>query len=476
MTFGVAGQELLRSTYHFGQLLGNGAKIFAALAEADTDGLLRRDAFGLQNHDSGILRWAVVHNERSHGKGLIHFMSTRLPELQVLDRLSMESCLEYPLARAMEEYQSAATRLAMLCGCSRCSQSKHANNYVHTKKFCLPLIAESLLILLRNLALVRPDIDLLPSWVGLENIYLECYWPYHEDGYWSSHRPYPPNRLEELVRLATMTEVMKTAEQVYTGRRRGLLKFGPAYTAGGLTFYLDILRNFSDRPGDAALVHMIPGAIMLQNGRTYNNCTDLGFSKISVPDAHNYQPLHRLPPEPPCVGSAPDLQVKIIAKENLNGLELGFSFSSGSDGTLLTIGPMALIGRMSSLSYKVRCSRDACGRQLEDGRPLASTFTVDGEGLVNPKGDVEAGRLVVVRRLESNPIARCIALHQVPDEPDSDRALGNEWSAYANVLHHDNVIFRHDECWSCCIKQALRGCQERNEDTCNHLLPVVYIL
>ena len=81
----------------------------------------------------------------------------------------MYAYLKQPLGKSQEDFNAAMTRLATLCGCHICSDIPEDSQPNET--FCVPLLAEILVITLRNLSLIHPDMSLDPYRSGLEKLY-----------------------------------------------------------------------------------------------------------------------------------------------------------------------------------------------------------------------------------------------------------------------------------------------------------------
>ena len=246
-----------------------------------------------------------------------------------------------------------------------------------------------------------------------------------------------------------------TATSIYTGNFEWVVgghDDSSAFTIHGITFYLDILREFSDIPGHAGVMHVVPGAITLESGRIYSKSRDLNLAGCITYEATNYQSLSSLPSSKDT--SNLDLDRNLVVKEHVRELSIGFHFTRAGK-CIYAIGVTELIGCLAKLSYTVYCPRPVCKRLRE---PLTSVFTADGEGLVNAEADATAKRFVVIRQLHGNATARCVAALQVSrfiasrtvevTEPNPSPLPGD--------LHPRSVILRTDECWSCCIREALR--------------------
>lgn len=474
-TFGTVGQELLNARFHLSQILGNGARILRALANSESNNLGISSSM-FRNYFNRVEK-VVVHNENSHGRGLIHSAIVQFPELASLDRHLMEECLENPLAKACEEYESAVTRLAMLCDCTKCRGDKRSADSKRYQRFCIPSLAHLLLITARNLALVHPEKSLRPHRVGLEYLYdfvelLSGSLSKVPDNSSLDHENQRPNSIA-LLNSIGMGRVIQTAELIFTGRlntrpdsHSKVIEVPAAYSANGMTIYLDLLREFSDSPGAAAMVHVVPGSLGLESGRTYSIARDSHCSREVKYQVTNYQTQSSLPLSMDT--SSAELAVNLVVQESIAGLFVEFFFTLANK-PLCSLGPTELLHNLAHMSYSVECSRYQC-RELNT--PLDSVYTVDGEGKVDPKADVEAGRLIVIRRLQDNPIARSVALNQVATFPeDNCDSEGKPWQSFKNEVRRENIILRSDECWSCCIKAALR-----HSNKTRGVLPVVYIL
>ena len=471
-TLGAAGQELLKASYSFSQILGNAARIFAALASSEPNNL------GIQKprtyYSTQSFKSAIVHNENSYGKGFVHFMMARFSELATLDRDTMETCLEYPLAKAHKEFEAAMSRMVVTCNCVMCNEPKGLDEPERYKTYCIPLVAETFIITVRNLALVYPNADLDPYRSGLEKL---C--RIHE----FCPGAKPKFRIDRIIEDLSMDSVYKTAELVFTGRRENLefrqetrsasSNIPPVFSAHGMTFYLGILQDLSNNPGAAATLHVVPGTMTLDSGRTYAIARDslcsgsVGYSVI------NYQALSSLP-SPTDTGSA-ELVAELAVQETLGELCIEFCFTRANK-PLCSMGVAELVDRLARVSFLVHYPRRRC---IDLKAPLTSVYTVDGEGKVDPQTDVSSGRLVVIRRLQGNLVARLVALFQnskfaemskdvwakdVSDVPSEDQL---------DLLYHENVIMKSDECWSCCIKAAFSPARANIK---KNFLPVVYIL
>ena len=407
---------------------------------------LRKFSWGYANRNGSNKKLYnyKIHNESSGGKGFVLFIVNRLPELTGLES-TMEKALVYPLARAVEEFQNSTQKLQLVCTCFKCQDGQKPSGVSRDEsKLCVPRLAETILVAMRNLTSVQLDVDLIPYRAGLEMLY-------HEWVLKTSRKVFKKESTMPVI-LDTFGTfcVCNTAEALFTGMRNQdrdideqTRPLPPAFIYRGITFYFDILARISDRPDEAGTLHVIPGNIELESGRRYSFASEREDVQVQQNEATNYQPITSLTAKVNTASS--NLEAKLLVQERIGALFLALQFSQTGGQQVCTMLPTELLGSLSGATSKVFCPGSACGLIK---LPIASVFTVDGEGVVDPKADAELGRLVVVRRLDGNAIARCVALRAVRP-----------------IDFKGATILRSNECISCCMKSAFRlG------------LPVVYIL
>ena len=238
-----------------------------------------------------------------------------------------------------------------------------------------------------------------------------------------------------------------------------------------MTLYLDVLRELSEQSKTAAMPHVVPGNMVLESGRMYTTAKDSPPAGGIDYDATNHQACIPLPS--PVDTSSTDLNVKLTIEASTRELTIHFRFFRAGR-SLCSIGPANLVDRLARASFSVYCPRRRC---LNLAAPLTSVFTLEGEGRVYPEVDLDAGRLVIIRQLQGNSITRCLTTFQNGKyaEIRKDAVIGDPADVPSaeqkDVLYHENVILRSEECWSCCIEVALSHPPKKE-----HFLPVVYIL
>ncbi|MCJ1249457.1 hypothetical protein MMC30_006681 [Trapelia coarctata] len=434
-TFGAAGRKLIASNYHFGLFLGCSARIFAAVANSEPE-VARYESEVIRNGED--MYNYKTHNEWSEGKGFTHFIVSRLPELANLESTMLET-LEFPLARAFEELQCCTDKFELVCSCFQC-QPDGQEPGAPKREFCIPRLAETILVVMRDLTYVHLDVEMQPYRAGLEMMY-------HVWVEKASREVFKRKFLLPIfLRNFGTASTCETAEALFTGMwnqdRDVRLKTRlppPAFSHRGVTFYLDILRRISDQPGEAATLHVVPGSIQLPSGCRYTYTSDSEYHHYEKSEATNYQPLLSLT-DTADTGSL-DLHAELRVTERIEALYLVFQFSRAGQ-EVATVPPYDLIKRLSMAANKVFCLHRSCGQLT---LPLPSVFTADGEGRVDPDTDAGSGRSVVVRRLHGNVLARCLAL--------------------CLTGPNGTTVLRSNECLSCCIKSAI-----------GFGLPVVYIV
>ena len=325
---------------------------------------------------------------------------------------TLYACLEYPTGKARQEFSLAVHRLYSLCKCRRCVQPNFSENTQLHEPLCTAVVTTLVVVTMRNLSLVHPDTELQPYRSGLEALYRDME---------VSEAIHVSDPIKTLLGRIYMCDMYETAVQIYTGRknplevRQGPRGIGtatdtpPVFHAHGMTFYLDILRELSDCPGDVEVLHAVPGCITLQSNRVYGLAKDQPPTGGLKDQVTTYTSLSSLSDLQLLDSSSPGLAAKLTLTENVGFLALEFCFSK-AETSLCGIGPAELANRLARSSYSVFCPRRLCH---SIGQNLSSVYTVEGEGKVDAELDHEANRLVVIRQMHGNKLARCISMFQV---------------------------------------------------------------
>ena len=162
-TFGSAGSRLLGCCRLLSQALGIGARQIHEVQEMTKDAEVEDDNARIQSQ-------RLYREERGYGRSFVQYMVSRLPELTTLDHSAIEDCL------MMSEAQSCFTKtihqLVVVCGCTRCSLSTVGEHLpLRLGEFCLPYLAQYILVMTYDLSFVHVEGNLQPLRVRLERLY-----------------------------------------------------------------------------------------------------------------------------------------------------------------------------------------------------------------------------------------------------------------------------------------------------------------
>jgi hypothetical protein len=441
-TFGDRFNRLMDARQDFGRLMGAAARVFEALTNSDTGGIF---------DSNDCISWFGF-QQGQYGHGLSDSASSLFPELLPLGPyIDIET--DMSVAHAVDSYNQAARELASTCNCHDCCRDSSRSR----GRYCLPVLAETIIFLIWNVSALQLDADLRPYRSGLRFIYQlhsgramtdtsfgQRYGAGgHHVAYWGD--------IVHLVRLLDLASVYHTAQFLFTNHLYPLQthKAFTAASVGGICFYFDILRNVSDRPQEAMKLHVIPGVIQTNTGRQYPFIADktgtrsrglLGFDwrgNSYYKDATQHRTDYQASVTQTLGGNisipilgidtgSSDLKVKLLIEESTGGLLVDLHLS-GSMGAC-RVGAYTMLKEIIENSGLVECSHHNCAQMDQIASPIS---IVDGEGCV--PGNVQPR--IYLRRLAGNPLARCVGL-----------LVDREWNQVP--------ILRQRECIPCCIKTA----------------------
>ncbi|KAH8669735.1 hypothetical protein BGZ60DRAFT_431165 [Tricladium varicosporioides] len=436
-TFGSSALELIKYPEDFGRLICLSSRIFDGISKSEPSEIFNRRSrqswFGFQ--------------PRQRGKRFVWFANDQFPELSI-NTDQMEESSTYTLDRSVAEYNLQLHKISVSCTCRSCTKGSTQHSYCH------PILAETIIFLVWNLAGIQIHRDLQPFRSGLQSIYELVADEEDESPDSMSRASQIPHRsgIEHLISLLGMGSVYHTAQYLFTTNLypQTITAFTAAST-GGLCFYFNILVDVSDQPEIATLLHVVPGRIETKGGRKYAHVLDItGRSSVGILglewidngyfilpaeysktyQSQNPQPLSGLENDLTVDTGSGDLEATLVIKESSQGLHADFIFrcSRGSS----RVGAYMLFREIAFSSGLVTCNRRNC---LPLSPPYDNIVVVDGEG-----GPTEEPRqnAIYIYRLSSNSLARCVGL-----------LVGKEdWEA--------PVILRGLECIPCCIVTAMQ--------------------
>ncbi|KAM5513575.1 ankyrin repeat-containing protein [Fusarium oxysporum f. sp. phaseoli] len=444
-TFGIPFEKLLGAKIEFGALVGYAARVFQGLANSEASSIF-------DVHDR--ISWFGFQTSQ-YGHGFANALVSFFPELsQLAPHIHVD--MQMSLDASVGAYEEASNALSAICGSDCCSGGVHSS--FGGRGYCLPVLAETIISLVWNLSALQLHADLKPYHSGLRFLYElhagrastdasfgERYGAGKNNGsYWGD--------ITDLVRLLDLASVYHTAQFLFTTnlyplKRRSALT---AVSVGGLCFYFDILRNVSDRPEKAMVLHVVPGVIQTTAGREYQFIADktaawseglLGFDwrdnssfEATAEFKTDYQAKVTetvggnisIPSLDMDTGSS-DLDVRLFIEESAGGLLVDLHFISLA-GTC-RVGAYTMLKEIIENSGLVHCAHRNCARLDQFSCDIS---TLDGEGC-RPEG--LQGKLHV-RRLVGNTLARCVGL-----------LVNREWT--------EPAILRGRECIPYCIRTAI---------------------
>ena len=179
-----------------------------------------------------------------------------------------------------------------------------------------------------------------------------------------------------------------------------------AFSNRGITIYLNILCQISDRPDLGPILHVVPGTLTLASGRTYSMAQDgdrthttAVYRTASKPD---YPLLESLPTE--AYTNSEQLSVRLSIRETITGLFIRLNFKR-ENKSMCWLGPVDLICRLAQASNWISCPRSGCNLlELLVPRVLVTDSTeTDKIDVSRSKGSA-----VVIRQVHGSPLARCL--------------------------------------------------------------------
>ncbi|KAL9116323.1 MAG: hypothetical protein Q9187_007154 [Circinaria calcarea] len=300
---------------------------------------------------------------------------------------------------------------------------------------------------------------------------------------------------ESLFEYLTFDGVINRAIVLYTGRHKPIrtqssLSTPAALVCGGILFYLDILREVTDYPCQAIKLHIIPGRIEVDSGRNFDTLSD--FHGPGCGESRGYQSVIAEKPtdlthQQFVINNmlvTPKIDLKLIIEETLNSLTAYYALNVQDSG-YYTFGPYLMMEHIIQSTGFVNCTRQRCPKP-ETKYPTMVRLTGDNQASIN--ATTISGHDLILRRVSSNPILRCMALllndalslqdlgmcssghrnvnnlnknaherQEVEAETNSGSDSGDT-NTEADSKDQINIlsILQGDECMPCCIQAAIR--------------------
>lgn len=434
-SFAGAGSELLRLGSLLEQILRSAARLFEAVATADPaiDIEIQTGLGSTKEGESGFVRlcrrWIGYHDD-SRGLGYLKHARAVLPELAAIYQEPRQAA-DIDVHRSVLDYEEATHRIERVCECAACNAQPGSST---TNMLCLTLVAESVIILLWALSLVKFDRHLRLSTFGVLHVYRE--WE-HELGVDRNHSR---RRIGRLLKYLTLAKLANIVEAIFTGSLS--IHVGSTvppdsaftYCSYGVCVFLKMVMQLSFQPEQEKWLQVLPGTIESESGVQYQRVGNAQDPMANYPGG-KFRSLETLPFSLNVTTN--EVKAELIAKETLSELLIAFHFTS-RQGSIWGVGPGSLALSIVESLGRVSCRQTSCCREIPH---LESVGISEGVGYPEPEVIASHDKSVVVRQITTGTLARVAAL----------------WTSH----YHDNnskknVILRIGECLPCCIRTGLR--------------------
>ena len=368
LTFGPAFRKLMECPTIIGKLIGAAARFFEAIAKAE------------KSLHNGTLRTCSTYLSSSSGQGLISSSILRFPELLPL-RIHMESAASANFQGTQSTYEFNLANVKRMCQCKICESGVEDNDVVNeininnNVSFCLVILTEAIIVLLRAISAVEAPDDLAPVRAGIESFYD------HQIDRHSHHQPgedevarygqvafvldlpaegqgigddFPE---DEYHRENAISRRLEDATRIFTGRDLpGGWCDRSATCAAGICVYLDILVDISDHPEALGRCRVIPGKIEL-SGRSYRAAEDISDFELGGEAFRRRRENINVPEQPrgPSTLITGYNSFSVAAQPSIDCLKVGLFANHPSQASVL-LGPAKLTKGMLEASGLVRCS------------------------------------------------------------------------------------------------------------------------
>lgn len=437
-TFGSYFERLMNMERAFGYALGCAARVFEAIAKAETD--IQHDASDCESYFSS-----------SYGIGLVASMILTFPELWTL-RQQMDVGAKKSTEEAIQAYDSSIMNIQSACACEICKAGGRVIGIAADGEYCLVFLVESILTLGRCLAGVSRAENLCPSLSGLQTWYRRQerlhQWNNGVNDFRGKRHvkiqfvlDFPIGKTLGGKRFDYVLQIQRLEDAAMIFGR-GQIDIGKhkessgisAVSVTGITVYLDVLSELSDDPERIGLCHVIPGHISM-HGRSFIYISDL--SDLD-PEGEEYRARYKHGDED--VLRAPTAlrdnyrEVSLAALKSINSIQVGFLIKDSGAGVTL-IPPAGFTLFFLRGFGLVRCNERIC-----TGANKALPEEVSGSIVAK----LDSGGLTEIWHFQGDLVARAIALVRIE--------YIEGWETGAMSL---KPIIRSQECISCCVKRAL---------------------
>jgi hypothetical protein len=450
-TFGRDFTDLLELPISLGGFLGGAARIYHALARAESEvGGFSRELF-------------INFVDSSYGRGFAESAAKLFAELRspvLLD--TIHSVLLQSVEEACSTIEEAMIVFETKCSCVTCTNSVLASNRTGTEaRLCLRALAATLLELISSIASIDFAPELLPTENGLFHIYER-----HER-LSSRHWGYEP--MEQLGNVLGLEKdaflvntgkrnpsvVMTNAICLFTGYELSLTEletynFRTAVAENGVCVYMECLESMTPRPELLRRIHVIPGHIG-RGTRMFDSIWDCAptqvpsLQRVVIQRAVEEQQIAVEPYLP----NSLTMTALVDEPSGPGQLSLYYRISTPQEQVLLQ--PGAVSSCVLQRSGLVLCSKSNCGSGFE-----ANTYFVQSgwrfdtrtlDELPNYNYNWTLGKGAFIWKHISLNVARLLAIALLRQSHFDFRAISH-------------IFLRQDECLPCSVRSALQMVQD----------------
>ena len=419
--FGKRFEALKEQNTAVGSLIGSAARMFEAIAYAESD------------VPRGILKRNELYMDASFGSGLLQTALHWLPELSIFFETMESASTARSYTDAKSIYEAHMFTVAPSCECIHCGpQDRKKSSHV-----CLVAMIETIIVLSRILAKVDVVPGLLPHRYGIKTILQHQTLVVHYE------KDYPTissafDRVHSRTRFGISEHDAAIADvlRLFTGREYQEEKREFSYwvespaavSLGGICVYNDSLREPSDSRQLVGKLNVVPGMIEYNDRPCFSlECRSLGFR-------YEFHEINEKTWSAMANRALLD-HVVLNVRESLHTLEVRFEIRDSAGHSIgMDFSPADLTANSWQARGKVSC--DPSHHKTSDRI----------ESLPQALKDQLAAAEIKCRMLRSPVLGRCAAL-MVPAARNRKKA-GDE--------HHATIILRDKECMMCCVKAALR--------------------
>jgi hypothetical protein len=440
-------RKLMEMPFAVGLVIGSAARIFEAIAASD-------DRIPLKYRAA-----CSSYCTNSFGGGFIMNTIFWFPELAKLQKY-MEKAAKTTLEAAQGSYEVGIQNLKTACQCASCTSSysgfqvdtgeedtamsdgeEESEHGIDSEdediqdwdpdKFCLVILAETIICLSRSLAHMEVAKELYPMRSGLEVAYGRQLTLRRSSNLGRSS-------IKEIGQIVfcldfdnsfswkaeeDMAEIrLFHALELFTGRTPPRRTWGvSAQCVNGICAFLTILKEHSDQKEAVGRIHVLPGRIEVES-KSY---TILEDQRLSDPELIDFTTVlkHRNQIEN-------DLKLQLRVKERSNSLQCLLEFPVGGTHSPVLVGPAKLASMLASTRGRVTCkAKGKCKKVVNTAETL---------NLVNGVSEVPHGGIYLSTFKSTSSIHTLLVL------------------ATASSLSENCSVYLVDqECYDCCVTAAV---------------------